>query len=144
MPGTSSYQVVDAMSPQHIEQLHSLMDHEWWAKGRTLEEVQELVRNSQVNVCIVDTNSNDLVGYARVLTDYRYFSVILDVVVRPSDRGSGLGRLLMDTIMNHPKLQRLKGMGLQCEEKLIPFYAKWGFSAEVGRSRQMKRVFPDR
>ena len=81
-----------------------------------------------------------LASFARVVTDYVTFAVILDVVVRDDLRGHGLGARLMNDIVSHPDLQQLRGIGLQCEERLVEFYERWGFTDAAGRSRQMKRV----
>lgn len=37
-------------------------------------------------------------AFARILTDYVYKALILDVIVEPAYRGRGLGRLLMESI----------------------------------------------
>lgn len=124
-----------------LDDLQGLFENEWWSKGRSADEVRSIVSNSQVNVGFIDTVDQSLASYSRVITDYVTFAVVLDVITRPDLRGQRLGVATMDLIFGHPKLQGLRGIGLQCEDDLKPFYARWGFTDAAGRSVQMKRVF---
>lgn len=141
MPATHRYILLEVLEDLHFEQLRAMFQQEWWTRGRDLDSIRRSVEASQVVVALADEGDGSLAGFLRVLTDFRYFAVILDVVVRDDLRGHGLGRALMDAVMSHPKLQQLAGIGLQCEPEMVPFYEKWGFSDAPGRSRQMKRVF---
>ena len=123
------------------DDLVTLFSHEWWSKDRERADVERIIAGSQVCVGAVDTASGNLASFARVITDYVTFAVILDVIVRGDLRGHGLGARLMDEIFRHPRLQDLRGIGLQCEESMKGFYERWGFSDQPGRSVQMKRVF---
>ncbi|WP_417714868.1 GNAT family N-acetyltransferase [Pseudoalteromonas obscura] len=49
----------------------------------------------------------ELVGFARVLSDFIYKAVIFDVIVAPDERGKGLGITLMELIKHHPKLNKV-------------------------------------
>ena len=71
--------------------------------------------------------------------DFRYVALILDVIVAPSHRGSGVGRLLMDTVVGHPRLASVESLELVCQPDVRQFYARWGFTTEVGNSRLMRR-----
>ena len=62
-----------------------------------------------------------------------------DVEVREM-RGLGLGNLLMETIVNHPKVSRIRSVELVCQPEVVPFYQRFGFSDRVGRSRLMRRT----
>lgn len=133
--------IPDPFDPALIDDLCALFAHEWWSAGRTRDEVEQIVAGTQVSVGSIDTDTGRLVSFARVLTDYVTFAVVLDVIVRSDLRSHGLGARLMDDIFTHPRLQGLRGIGLQCEDDLKPFYARWGFTDAVGRTSQMKRVF---
>ena len=137
----TEFDTVNDLEARHVDQLHKLFAGEWWASSRTREDVEHVLRESGVVIGLLDRETTDLVGFLRVLTDFRFFAVILDVIVDPTYRGRGLGRRLMDATLAHPKLRNLKGIGLQCEDALIPFYRKWGFTDAPGRTRTMKLVF---
>lgn len=48
------------------------------------------------------------VGFARVVTDHTTFAYLADVFILPPERGQGLGRWLVETILGHPELQGLR------------------------------------
>ena len=137
----AGFDVINEIEPHHVDQLHALFAGEWWTSSRTREDVEHVLRETGVVIGLVDRETTHLVGFLRVVTDFRFFAVILDVIVDPTYRGRGLGRRLMDATLAHPKLRDLKGIGLQCEDDLIPFYGKWGFTDAPGRTRTMKLVF---
>jgi predicted GNAT family N-acyltransferase len=85
-----------------------------------------------------------LVGFARVLTDYAYVALVLDVIVDESHRGSGVGAVLLDAVVNHPSLARVRSLELVCQPELVPFYRRWGFTDAVGGSRLMRRSADER
>src|SRR4029078_11562124 len=77
---------------------------------------------------------------SRVLTDFVYEALILDVIVDEDLRGTGLGAALMDAIVNHPRLASVRTFELACQPELVAFYSRWGFTDKVGRSRLMRRT----
>ena len=92
--------VLRALGPKHIAQLHELYQQEWWTKGRTLEETKNCVAGSQVCIGLVDAN-DDLIGFARVLTDFTFKALIFDVIVR-KDSQVGWARLCAHAVSLHP------------------------------------------
>ena len=81
-----------------------------------------------------------MVGFARVLTDQTYLAIILDVIVAPDARGSGVGAMLMDAILSHPRVADVKSIEPVCQPELMPFYRRWGFTDQIGQSRLMRRT----
>jgi GNAT superfamily N-acetyltransferase len=67
------------------------------------------------------------VGFARVVTDWATFAYIADVFVLPEERGKGLGRWLVETVLAHPELQGLRRwlLGTRSAHGL---YRRCGFS----------------
>ncbi len=45
------------------------------------------------------------IGFARVVTDKAVFSWLMDVVIDEEYRGNGLGRWLMECILQHPEIK---------------------------------------
>jgi predicted GNAT family N-acyltransferase len=95
---------------------------------------------SDLVLAVVHRPSGRLVGFARVLTDEVYLAVVLDVIVDSGQWGSGLGALLMDAVVGHPRLAGVASVELVCQPELMPFYRRWGFTEQVGRSRLMRRT----
>jgi len=98
-----------------------------------------MLGESDVVVVLVHRAADQVVGFARVLTDFTYVALVLDVVVSEAYQGAGLGALLMDSIVRHPKLVDVRSVELVCQPDLVPFYRRWGFTDQVGRSLLMRR-----
>ncbi len=119
--------VIYELGSKHIEQLHQLYQEEWWTKGRTLEDTRKCVANSQLCIALVDAQDN-LIGFARVLTDFTFKALIFDVIVREDQRGKGLGDKLMGLIKSHDKLSGVRHVELYCLPDMNDFYARHGFT----------------
>lgn len=94
---------------------------------------------SDLVFALVEQHTDRLVGFARVLTDDTYLAVVLDVVVAFGTRGNGLGRMLLDAIVTHPRLVDVQSLELVCQPDLVPFYRRWGFTDDIGHSLLMRR-----
>jgi GNAT superfamily N-acetyltransferase len=95
---------IESLSDEQREELYHLFQDEWWTEGRDRETIETMCSESDLLVAFCDDETDDLVAFARVLTDTVYKALIFDVVVAPAYRGEGLGSLLMDAIVEHPEL----------------------------------------
>lgn len=120
--------------------LMDLFASAWWTAGRTTSDVTRMLAASDLVVALVHRRSGRLVGFARVITDEVYLAVVLDVIVTPGSRGSGLGAMLVDAVIGHPRLAAVRSIELVCQPELMPFYRRWGFTERVGSSRLMRRT----
>ena len=126
-------------SATHIEQLHALYQNEWWSRGRTLEQTQKIVAGSALNFGFVSRDTDELVAYTRVLSDFVIKVCIYDVIVRPDFRKHKLGARLIEAVLSHPALVEVKHFELSCLPDVEPFYARWGFKSDLGALRLMRR-----
>ncbi len=131
--------IIYTFTEERIAQVHSLYTQTWWAKDRSLEQTIRCVNGSQICVGIVD-DENNLVGFARVLSDYIFKAIIFDVIVCSTQRGSGLGSQLIDLIQNHKDLDGVKTFELYCLPEMESYYEKFGFSSDVGCVSLMRRT----
>jgi len=136
----SDVDVRHAIEPERLPQLLELYAAEWWTEGRTVADVSRMLAASDLVVALVHRPSDRLVGFARVLSDDTYVALVLDVIVANSARRAGLGGLLMDAIVSHPRLAVVQSLELVCQPDLMPFYRRWGFTEQVGQSRLMRRT----
>jgi GNAT superfamily N-acetyltransferase len=120
-----------SLAPAQVSQLVDLFQQEWWTKGRQKEDVERLIANAGPIFAFIDPLNEELVAFARAVTDGVYKAMIFDIIVKDSWRNTGLGRLLMDTIMTDPVLSQVKHRELYCLEDMLPFYEKWGFTANL-------------
>jgi GNAT superfamily N-acetyltransferase len=77
-----------------------------------------------------------------VISDFATFAYIADVFVLESHRGQGIGKLLMECIMQHPELQRLRRWTLSTKDAHA-LYAKFGFTALNWPDRYMEILQPN-
>jgi len=133
-------EMVNHLTDAQIDELHALYQFEWWTKGRTLEDVRRVVRHSDIIVAFCETATKRLVAFTRILTDYVYKALVFDVIVAEPYRRTGLGKQLIDAVVNHPDLKSVRHLELYCLPELMLFYQKWGFTAELGELRFMRRT----
>ena len=136
------FEKIEELTDGQISDLHRMFQEEWWTKGRELEDVRRMLEHTNVIVGFCDAESKRLVAFARVLTDYVYKALVLDVIVEAGSRGRGLARALMGAVVGHPTLVSVRHFELYCRPQLVPLYRKWGFSDELGDLRLMRRVAP--
>ncbi len=105
----------------------------YWAKGRNLEDVKKSIENS---ICFgVYDRQNHTIGFARVVTDRVVFAYLMDVFILEKHRGKGLGKLLVQHVMQHPDIQvKVWMLGTADAQGL---YNKFGFKALDTRDRYM-------
>src|ERR1043165_6300853 len=86
-----------------LSAIHRYISEEsYWGKGRPFEVVSRAVENS---LPFGIYRGEELVGFARVVTDYATFAWLADVFILPEHRGRGLSKWLMEVILSHPELQ---------------------------------------
>ena len=108
-----------------IAMIHKfLSESSYWAKGRSLETVKKSIDNS---LCfgLYDENLKQL-GFARVITDYSVFAWIIDVFILEKYREKGLGKKLIEEIMNFNDLKEVKKIRLATKDA-HNLYSQYGF-----------------
>jgi N-acetylglutamate synthase-like GNAT family acetyltransferase len=119
--GYVSGEVVD--SP--LQQLQDLFNlGAFWAQDRSLDDLSTAIHYSQAVISAWDGAA--LIGFARVTSDCVYRANIWDVVVHPDYRGRGLGRKLVETVLAHPRVQKVERVYLMTTHQQ-QFYERIGF-----------------
>jgi predicted N-acetyltransferase YhbS len=137
-----SFEVITDLRDRQVEQLHALYQNEWWTQGRSLALTRQCVMESQVCIGLVDEARN-LVGFARVITDYTFKALVFDVIVAKHVRSLGLGDRLIGLVLDHERLRSVKHIELYCLPELVPFYSRFGFTDQVGGIQLMRRGTKD-
>ena len=110
----------------------------YWGQGRQLEVVRKAVENS---FPFGVYRGDELVGFARVVTDYATFAWLADVFVLAEHRGRGLSKWLMEVIVGHPELQGFRRWVLATKDA-HELYRKFGFIDLHRPERWMERPDP--
>lgn len=129
--------IIYQFSDLHIKQVQQLYKQVWWAKERSLEDTTECIRGSQVCIGILDEHNN-LIAFARILSDFIYKAIIFDVIVSDHKRGNGLGQKMMGLIKNHDKLKKVKHFELYCLPEMQSFYSSFDFSTDIAGIKLMR------
>ena len=133
-----SYQIVSELSEQQISELTDLYRNEFWSQNRTRQDVAKMLVASDIVIGLVD-ECDHLIGFIRVITDFVYRAFIFDVIVKPTHRNQGLGKKLLDSVVDHPQLQSVEYLGLYCLPEMVSFYERWGFTTELWELQLMAR-----
>ncbi|HWR94153.1 MAG TPA: GNAT family N-acetyltransferase [Flavobacterium sp.] len=108
----------------------------YWAAGRTMDEVQTTIDNS---FCFGIYLDNNQIGFARVITDYVVFAYVMDVFIDENHRGKGYSSVLIDKMMNEPKLSEVKIWRLATSDAHF-LYEKFGFKPLAHPEKMMEKV----
>jgi len=117
------FALYDERDRVNAELVHSLLVETYWARGRSLQTVKDTIARC---LCFSLYDGASQIGFARALTDYATYAIILDVVIHERFRGQGLGRWMMECITNHPDLVPLKQALWTADADDL--YRKCGFS----------------
>lgn len=119
--------------------LNYLVNESYWAKNRTLEQMETVIQNS---LCFGLYKGKKQIGFARVVTDFATFAYLGDVFILPEFQGFGLGKWLMEVVINHPALQGFRRWILATRDAHL-LYEKYGFTELKHPTRWMEKAAPD-
>ena len=100
-----------------------LNESSYWARGRSRERVERSVAHS---LPFGVYRGGRQVGFARVVTDYATFAWLADVFVLDSERGRGVGKWLVETVVSHPDLRGVRRWLLATRDAQ-ELYRRFGF-----------------
>lgn len=118
-----------------ITQLLKLMKQTYWAQERSEEDVLLSVKNS-ITFGAFDEDDN-LVGFARVVTDFVSIWYLCDVIVDENHRGQGIGKMLISAVASDERFSKVPAL-LKTKDA-HGLYRKYGFH-EVDANRVMYRA----
>lgn len=123
--------------PGQLKQLQRLLDkHSFWASGRSQRELRRMLAGSQAVVSA--WNGSRLVGFGRATSDGVFRAALWDVVVAGEYQGQGLGRRVVEALLQAPALVAVERVYLMTTNS-AGFYEQLGFTA-VESQRLMLRT----
>lgn len=124
------YYISEDKSILQFNKIHSFISNSYWGEGRTLEEVYMTIEGS---LCFgIYHKGHDQIGFARVVTDGIFFGYIMDVIIFKKYQGCGYGKILIEHILNHSIIKKLKTIALKTKDA-HSLYEKYGFK-KIGES----------
>ncbi len=110
----------------------------YWAKGRPREATERAYAHSLV-FGLYDGSRQ--IGVARVLSDTAIFAYLMDVFVHEDYRARGLGKWLLETILEHPDLKNVRRWMLATSDA-HELYVRYGFKSPSQPDSWMERLKP--
>ena len=111
--------------------LQRLLDqHAFWAQGRSMGDLRRMLAGSAAVVSL--WRGRRLVGFGRASSDGVFRAVLWDVVIPEDLQGQGLGRQLVEALLNTPQLQGVERVYLMTTNS-AGFYEQLGFQRVEGQ-----------
>ena len=123
----------------HLDVIHEFLTNCYWAKGIPREVVARSIEHS---LCFGIYDGKAQVGFTRVISDFATIAYLGDVFVLESHRGRGLGKWMMQCIVQHPALRGLRRWILLTRDA-HGLYAQFGFEPLKAPDRYMELHQPD-
>ena len=108
-----------------IDAIYDFLQRAYWANTRPRERTERAIRNSLVFGVY---ESEKQIGMARVVSDYSIFAYLCDVFIHEDYRSHGLGKWLIQTIMEHPDLKEMRRWVLVTNDA-HGLYKQYGFTS---------------
>lgn len=87
------------------------------------------IENSAFLISAVQNNKT--IGLARVVSDGGYIAIVVDVIVLPEYQGNGIGKTMMQKVMEHLHNSLQEGqrmfVNLMAAKDMETFYTQFGF-----------------
>lgn len=97
----------------------------YWSSTRPRERTERAIQNSLVFGMY---DGDKQIGVARVVSDYSIFAYLCDVFIHEDYRAHGLGKWLIQTIMEHPDLKEMRRWVLVTNDA-HGLYKQYGFTS---------------
>ena len=108
-----------------LDTICDFLKRAYWANTRPRERTERAIKNSLV-FGVYDGKQQ--IGVARVVSDYSIFAYLCDVFIHEGYRTHGLGKWLIQTIMEHPDLIEMRRWVLVTNDA-HGLYKQFGFTS---------------
>lgn len=122
-----------------LEPIHAELTVSTWSPGIDLQTVKTALENSLNFGLYLDGKQ---IGFARFITDYATFAYMADVYVLDHYRGQGLGRWLVECMLEYPGIERYRRL-LLATTTAAWLYEKLGFEVPKNTSLYWQINRPD-
>lgn len=107
---------------------------------RPLEQADKAIKNGLFNVSAV--RDGKVIGMGRLVGDGAMYWYLQEIIVLPEYQGQGIGRAIVERLLEHIKCEALPGTGVQVGLTAVKgkesFYEKFGFtSGSSGMNKYM-------
>ena len=112
-----------------LQKLKKLLDEEtFWANERDYRSLRTMLFNSTEIISIWQEDC--LIGFGRATSDKIYRAVLWDIVVKSEFKGVGIGKLIVENLINQKSIKNVEKIYLMTTNK-SSFYSRLGFKKEI-------------
>src|SRR5688572_31307281 len=108
-----------------LDAICDFLKRAYWASTRPRERTERAIQNSLVFGVY---EGDRQIGVARVVSDYAVFAYLCDVFIHEDYRTHGLGKWLIETVLEHPDLKEVRRWLLATYDA-HGLYERFGFAA---------------
>lgn len=130
------YVFTDDSEKIKLENVCRLLKQSHWAKNRPQEIIERTIQSS---ICFAVYYKEIQIGFARFISDYSVYTLIMDVIVDEKYRGKGIGKKLIEIISNYPSVKNTSKF--LWTTYAAGFYSKCGFKEESQYSYLFNRPY---
>jgi GNAT superfamily N-acetyltransferase len=130
-----TFAISDEPERLQLEVIVDYLARAYWSNQRPRVVIEKSLQHS---LCFGVYENETQIGFARVVTDHATFAYLADVFILESHQGHGLGKWLVQTILEHPELQGLRRWILATRDA-HGLYAQFGFAALENPDRYMTK-----
>jgi N-acetylglutamate synthase-like GNAT family acetyltransferase len=134
-----NFRITTDKGQMDIDAILRLLHTTYWAPNRSKALQEACMRSS---LCYGLFDGNEQIGYARVISDYATFAYLCDVIIAEPYQHRGLGKWLMECILEHPQLQGMRRWLLSTRDAK-GFYAQFGFTPLSAPEKFMEIFRPE-
>lgn len=114
----------------NVDFIQEFIENSYWGQDRTTVQTKKTIENS---FCFgMYSDNKEQIGFGRIVTDYIYFGYFMDVIIAKSQQGNGLGKVLVEFMLNHEIVKGLQTVSLKTKDA-HSLYEQYGFK-KVGDS----------
>jgi GNAT superfamily N-acetyltransferase len=119
------YRVTDDVDAVDRDLVYEFLAHEsYWSREIPRELVDRSIDHA---LCFSVLDGDEMVGFARAITDRSTFTFLADVFVVASHRGRGLAKWLCECVLAHPDVSNNRRVLLGTDDAHA-LYAQLGFT----------------
>jgi GNAT superfamily N-acetyltransferase len=118
-----AYEIDDEQSRLDMDRVVAWLAESYWAHSQSEAAVRRSWDAAGVTLGLY--HGGQMIGCARAVTDFIRFAYLSDVYVEPEHRGQGLGRWLVQTMVDHPDLPQVRWVLHTADAHAL--YGQFGF-----------------
>lgn len=123
-----------------LDVIHEFLSRSYWAEGIRKPRIERAIANSFPFGLYGEDGTQ--IGFARVLSDLSSIAYLMDVFVLEQYRGRGLGKFIVEGVLDYPKFAPVRRWMLATSDA-HELYRQYGFGPYEPVTDIMMKFDPD-